>query len=48
MRAQVDTTQKKKKWESKESWTTVQQLVEEALGAQLKTGNPTQNGGEMP
>ncbi len=43
MRAQVDTIQK----ELKESWTTVQQLVE-ALGAQLKTRNPTQNGGEMP
>jgi hypothetical protein len=48
MRAQVDTTQKKrkKKKELKESWTTVQQLVE-TLGAQLKIRNPTQNGGEM-
>jgi hypothetical protein len=48
MRAQVDTTQKKrkKKKELKESWTTVQQLVE-SLGAQLKIRNPTQNGGEM-
>jgi hypothetical protein len=48
MRARVDTTQKEeKKKELKESWTTVQQLLE-ALGAQLKIGNLTQNGGEMP